>query len=866
MNNSGRRSGIQPETVVLWALVLAIGIAAVGAANAKAAFYDVVFCAGGNGSGNPTPGARPGFFDWRADCGAPPSYPADGNSSLQLSENTTGTAGEGDEVSLSWYAPPATSIVAGGGYTRMPNAFNQGWRARFWGEDWGGGVHNILLQGSGGIEGTGEFPWITKNTTSTFASHLWPYGGWDDYRRFVFGLACGRPGGCDRANFNAVDAHSITLVVDDRQAPQVAFEDAPIIRGEWVRGPQVFAWREFDQGSGLRFSRLGADGAVFADGTIDYGARGDCHIGYRDGGREFGKGFQPCFPGPWLRYYELGTQSLLDGGHTLSICLQDYGQYKNGADTCDRRTIRTDNTAPGKPASLQVTSTNPARYLDRFGATFSLPPNQGSPIAKVYYQVLNAAGEVLIARKTVSGTDPTSLAGIEGPKKPGAYTLRVWLEDSVGNTGPAADAAIPRDTIPPAAPQGLRVAGSVSRWQEKVDLRWRTLPDAGSPIDKAYYRVIDGAGQAVGPTRMLGGENVQAIDGLLTPAKRGDYAMQVWLSDAEGNVGSAASVPLPRDTVPPAAPQEVSVAPPGVARAAEGFDVRWRNIADDGSPIEAAHYEVLSPAGKVLVPETTMAGRETEAISELVSPRERGGATLRLWLSDAEGNAGAPVTVPLSYSCVRSEVGAAAKLTSAVAVGERTAAVLEQGSGAILRGRLASAHGGGVGDAALCVFSRVVTEAAPEFVGITLTNADGSYRFTVPAGPSRELTVAYRGGHRELTSAAQIATRVKPSFAVRRKVVRNKGVARFVGHIPGPDNDNVVVVLQVKRGDGWLAFRRYKSRDGGRFTVGYRFTRTDRPTLYLMRAQVRAQGGYPYLQGTSEPLRLIVLPARRGEH
>ena len=80
------------------------------------------------------------------------------------------------------------------------------------------------------------------------------------------------------------------------------------------------------------------------------------------------------------------------------------------------------------------------------------------------------------------------------------------------------------------------------------------------------------------------------------------------------------------------------------------------------------------------------------------------------------------------------------------------------------------------------------------------------------------------------------------------------------------DNNQVVVVLQVKRGKGWLAFHRYRTREGGQFTVGYRFTRTDVPIKYLMRAQVRAQGAYPYLQGNSDLLTLIVLPRapRRG--
>jgi hypothetical protein len=188
-----------------------------------------------------------------------------------------------------------------------------------------------------------------------------------------------RPGGCDRANFNAVDANTITLVADDRQAARASFVDAAIVRGEWVRGYAPLSWFESDQGSGLRFSRLGADGGSFADGTIDYQANGGCRIGYRDGGREFGKSLVPCTQGPYQRWYGLETKNLSDGQHQLAICLQDYAQYLHTEYSCDRRTIHTDNSAPGKPASLEVTSANPQRYLSHFDAKWSLPPDPGSP-------------------------------------------------------------------------------------------------------------------------------------------------------------------------------------------------------------------------------------------------------------------------------------------------------------------------------------------------------------------------------------------------------------------------------------------------------------------------------------------------------
>jgi len=59
---------------------------------------------------------------------------------------------------------------------------------------------------------------------------------------------------------------------------------------------------------------------------------------------------------------------------------------------------------------------------------------------------------------------------------------------------------------------------------------------------------------------------------------------------------------------------------------------------------------------------------------------------------------------------------------------------------------------------------------------------------------------------------------------------------------------------------GWLAFRRYRTRGGGRFEADYLFRRTSRPTTYEFRAQVRESGGYPYLEGDSDPLYLRVLP------
>jgi hypothetical protein len=738
-------------TAMLWA---------VSAHPARASFYDVVFCAGGSDAGNPTLGARPGWFDFGTHCEWSVSYPSGGNSNeyLRLSANTSsGSAGYNDEASMSWYTPPWVSIVAGGGYTREPADFNQGWRARFWGEDWGGGIHNILLQGVGIENGDG----ITKNTTSFFASHLWPFGGWDDYKRFVFALWCVRAAGCSRAGFVAADANTITLVANDKKRPEENFVDAAIIRGEWVRGYNPLSWFESDEGSGLRFSRLKVDNATLGDGVIDYQANNGCRIGYRDGNREFGKSLQPCTLGPYQRWYGLETKNMSDGQHELAICIQDYAEYLHSEEACDRRTVHTDNTAPNKPAALDVTSANPARYLDHFDASWSLPADPGSPITKVHYDIVNSKGEVVVPTQTVSATNPTALKGIAGPSAPGAYELRVWLEDQVGFSGPAA------------------------------------------------------------------------------------------------------STPIPHDTTPPAAPQDISVTSPAQSRRAQGIDVRWRNITDSGSPINAVHYQVLDQRGAVAVPTQTLAGQNVQSIADLQAPKERGAYSLRMWLSDAEGNSGAPVSVPLAYQCVRADTSAGESLSSGLGSSGANDEVVQEGEGSIVHGALRDAAGKAVSLAPLCVFSRIVTDRERQFLGFAITSSDGGYRFPIAAGASREISIVHRRDHRELQSSATLQTVVHPTFTARRRVIYNKHFARFKGEIPGPHNDRVVIVLQARVGKGWTAFRRYRTRNNGRFNLAYRFRHTFRKTHYVMRAQVRQTVGYPYLQGNSRRLKLLVKPGGR---
>src|SRR5665811_775952 len=212
MSSRSNGSARRPVAVALCLFALAFAIAIVSAATARAADYKMLLCAGNNGSNsfqtatNTTSPQNPGgIFSFENYCGPAPD-PAGNSAFLRIAENQSGgNAGVNAYGSISWTVPPWVAIEAAGGFTRMPGNFNDGWRGRFWGEDFGGGGHHILLQGTGSPNN--GFQWVP---TPVFSSHPWPFSGYGDYRRFVFELTCMRQAGCDRGGWNAVDANTMS--------------------------------------------------------------------------------------------------------------------------------------------------------------------------------------------------------------------------------------------------------------------------------------------------------------------------------------------------------------------------------------------------------------------------------------------------------------------------------------------------------------------------------------------------------------------------------------------------------------------------------------------------------------------------------
>ena len=179
---------------------------------------------------------------------------------------------------------------------------------------------------------------------------------------------------------------------------------------------------------------------------------------------------------------------------------------------------------------------------------------------------------------------------------------------------------------------------------------------------------------------------------------------------------------------------------------------------------------------------------------------------------------------------------------------------------AALRGQLTGPGGSPVKAASVCVYETVDELAGIEqLLQVAKSSSTGKFGVEIPGGPSRSFRVAYRYNDRQLESPSMyLDSSVKPFFKVKRKKLRNGKAVKFRGRIPGPDADGRAVTMQAKVGKKWRSFKQLATDASGAFKGKYRFTQTRGRAVYLFRAVVKKQGGYPYSPGASRKRKVVV--------
>ncbi len=227
----------------------------------------------------------------------------------------------------------------------------------------------------------------------------------------------------------------------------------------------------------------------------------------------------------------------------------------------------------------------------------------------------------------------------------------------------------------------------------------------------------------------------------------------------------------------------------------------------------------------------------------------------------------APVAVDVDNSCTESPVAGGEALSAQFARSERETITVGYGKGAEVTGELHDNAGDPIPGATICVQSQTLgLQPAPLPVSAVKTDAEGHFAYEVPAGPDRELLLGYRHDSAQIARDVRYYAHAAPSLEANPPKLRNDSRVRLWGRLPRPSAGKRVVVLQanVVGSKRWITFRRATTDGHGDFETGYRFHSTTRRTEYRFRAVVPTQDHYPYVEGHSKPVSVLVRPRRRG--
>jgi hypothetical protein len=295
------------------------------------------------------------------------------------------------------------------------------------------------------------------------------------------------------------------------------------------------------------------------------------------------------------------------------------------------------------------------------------------------------------------------------------------------------------------------------------------------------------------------------------------------------------------------------------------------SAADSGSGVFQAHLEVDGQrvqsvavdanGGRCVKPFKDFAPCRASASGSLsfdTSTVPDGAHSVRLVVTDAtETNAVAygPVQVTTSNQSSECSAGVAPGLTARFLT-TRKATLTRRGGGAFT---LAGTAPAGTTLTLQALETRTGAGWAAAATGVA--GADGTFRITVPAGPSRSLRVAYRASPlaRELTCSNVVAVKVpaRATLSVTRSATRRYRISgRLVGGFV-PARGKLVELQAYERGK-WRTFGSARSSASGRYAYTYRFRAESVGRTFRMRARVRADAAYPFSLGYSKVVRVRV--------
>jgi hypothetical protein len=258
----------------------------------------------------------------------------------------------------------------------------------------------------------------------------------------AFGVRCSsNPSGhCGNGGtLHAVVAvlYGATVTLSDSSAPSLSGIGGPLFAGGYLVGSRSASFDAADN-VGIRSARLYVDGVAQAATTYS------CDFTYA----------VPCSDRPTGELV-LDTRNLPDGLHNVQVAASDPAgnEAKSSA-----HAITVDNGAPAAPRSLAVDGGEAWRADNAFSVSWTNPAGQVAPITVAHYEVCSSDGTGCQPERRVVGPGVSRIDNISVPAT-GEWRLKVWLEDSAGNSSPgSASVVLLRYGVDPASASGAHQA------------------------------------------------------------------------------------------------------------------------------------------------------------------------------------------------------------------------------------------------------------------------------------------------------------------------------------------------------------------------------------------------------------------------
>jgi hypothetical protein len=393
----------------------------------------------------------------------------------------------------------------------------------------------------------------------------------------------------------------------------------------------------------------------------------------------------------------------------------------------------------------------------------------------------------------------------------GVHALRGCAVDFGGEVGCAADARIEVDNSPPAIAFAATQAGQVA-----VAL---SDPYSGPAAGTISVQREGAPGPTELPTRFeAGAPGTARLVADLPQLGDGTYVFRATGSDALGNAGSTelrvkGSAAEVREQVAAAGGSGKEGAPKPRGGRGHGGD------ADQGRRV--THIEARLAAG---------GGHGPGRVSYAATGRGTRGRGDRR-------SSGSTLTIPF-------------------------------GTGVAVRGRLTGGDGSGLPREPVEVVASAARGATPgRALRRVLTGPGGHFALRLPAGPSRRVLVAFRGGDGLASSRSRpLALRVAAAvdltatpheLATGESVLLRGRVRRGPARIPR--RGKVVTIQYLERASGdWRPALVARTDGRGRFGVRYRFRYITGAARIRLRATALPEAGWPYAAGSSAPVTVEV--------